>query len=79
MTGTHKATVFLCSCVPALATAAFVMTAAWDHNSQGEIHVDGVINWSYWLMIGFSWFVPVFAISFLLGILMTHQWNTKNE
>ena len=54
-----------------------MMASAWTHNSQGEIHMDGVVDWSYWMLIGFAWFVPVFAVSFLLGILMTHQWNTK--
>ena len=77
MTATHRTTLLLCSSVPALATAAFMMASAWTHNSQGEIHMDGVVDWSYWMLIGFAWFVPVFAVSFLLGILMTHQWNTK--
>ncbi len=50
-----------------------MMASAWTHNSQGEIHLDGVIDWSYWLLIGVSWFVPVFAGSCLVGILITHQ------
>ena len=54
-----------------LLAAAFMMSAAWDHNSQGEIHSDGVIDWSYWLLIGFSWFLPVFLVSGLFGALMT--------
>ncbi len=73
MTATRKTTLILCSFVPALATAAFMMASAWTHNSQGEIHLDGVIDWSYWLLIGVSWFVPVFAGSCLVGILITHQ------
>ena len=79
MTANRNSTLSLCSCAPALATAAFMMASAWTHNSQGEIHLDGMIDWSYWLLIGVSWFMPVFAASFLVGILMTHQRKTKNE
>jgi len=60
----------LVSAILGLLGAVFVMNAAWEHNSQGEIHVDGVINWSYWLLIGFSWFLPIFICSLLVGWLV---------
>jgi hypothetical protein len=50
--------------------AAFMMYAAWQHNPQGEIHSDGAIDWSNWLLIGFSWFLPVFIVSGLFGLLV---------
>lgn len=42
---------------------------AWEHNSQGEIHDGGVIDYGYLLMIFGSWVVMVMgAISpFLIG------------
>jgi len=53
-----------------LLAAAFMMDAAWQHNSQGEIHLGGTIDWSYWLLIGASWFLPVFMVSCLFGLLV---------
>jgi len=58
-----------------LLVAAFMMNAAWQHNPQGEIHINGVIDWGYWLLIGFSWFVPVFAISVTLSFLILRPWK----
>ena len=65
-----------------LLVAALMMSVAWQHNSQGEIHSDGVIDWNYWLLIGFSWFLPVFIISGLFGWLIVRllrQDPTKNR
>jgi hypothetical protein len=37
-----------------------MMWAAWEHNPQGEIHdVERGIAWSYWLLIGASWFALI--------------------
>jgi len=42
-----------------LLVAIAAMTAAWQHNAQGEIHDASGIDWGYWFLIGLSWFVPV--------------------
>ena len=57
------------SCIAGMLVAAWMMSAAWQHNSQNEIYLDQTINWSYWLLIGFSWFLPVFIISSVLELL----------
>jgi len=51
------------SLVFALAAAALAMTAAWEHNPQGDFHVNGRVVWRPWLAIGGSWFVLVYAFS----------------
>jgi cell division protein FtsX len=43
-----------------LVAGGLMMQAAWEHNPQGAIHNENGIEWSYWLLIGFSWFLPVF-------------------
>jgi hypothetical protein len=45
---------------------AVMMYIAWDHNAQSEIHSPGNIEWGYWLLIGFSWFFPVFVLVALI-------------
>ena len=51
--------------VGALAAAA-TMTAAWDHNPQGEFHEAGVVHWADWLFVGGSWFVVIgLGVSFV--------------
>ncbi|OYV05054.1 MAG: hypothetical protein CFE26_13605 [Verrucomicrobiales bacterium VVV1] len=60
----------LISSMLGLLVAAFMMNAAWRHNSHGEIHSDGAVDWSYWLLIGFSGFLPVFVVSGLLGLVV---------
>jgi hypothetical protein len=40
-----------------VAVAFAMMSIAWSHNPQGEIHLDGVVDWGYWFQIGFSWVV----------------------
>lgn len=61
--------VLISALVAALAgavSAGAAMYVAWDHNPQCEIHCDGNVDWPYWLLIGGSWFVPVFVGVFLL-------------
>ncbi len=59
------------SSVLGLLVAAFMMNAAWQHNPQGEIHSEGFIDWGYWLLIGFTWFLPVFIVTGLVGLLFS--------
>ena len=54
-----------------LVVAIIIMSVAWDHNAQGEIHNENGVSWGYWLLIGASWFVPVAAsLSLVLGSLL---------
>ena len=51
-----------------LLVATAVMYVAWQHNAQGEIHGQSSVDLGYWLLIGFSWFVPVaVTISLISG------------
>ena len=70
--------IVLYSSILGLAIAGFMMNAAWQHNAQGEIHIDGVIDWGYWLLIGFSWFLPVFVVSCLASMLFLQPWKRKS-
>jgi hypothetical protein len=61
------------SLVCGLAVAFAMMSIARSHNPQGEIYLDGHVDWGYWLQIGFGWFVvtiltlllPTFTGAFL--------------
>ena len=56
--------------IPGLVVAALMMAVAWDHNPQGEIHTEETgINWTYWLLIGASWFAAISAPVFACVIL----------
>ena len=52
-----------------LCVGALMSWVAWEHNSQGEIHDGGVIDYGYLMMIFGSWVLMVMgAISpFLIG------------
>ena len=52
-----------------------MMYAAWEHNPQGAIHemgVDGalLIHWRYWILLGATWFAPVFVSVCALGAVV---------
>ena len=42
-----------------------MMNVAWKHNSQGEIYSKGVIDFSYWILIGIAWFAITFMVVFI--------------
>lgn len=46
------------------------MSVALEHNSQCEIHCEGVVHWGYWLLIGASWAIPIFLLGsgVILGV-----------
>jgi len=46
--------------------ATLMMYVAWEHNSQCEIHDNGIIDFSYLFTIGISWFLLGFIALFLL-------------
>ena len=48
------------SIIVGIIISILMMNVAWKHNSQGEIHNEGVINYFYWILIGVSWFIVVF-------------------
>ena len=53
-----------------LLAATFTMSAAWDHNPQGEFHNEETgINWPGLLLVGLSWFALVFTITCILKLL----------
>ncbi len=43
-----------------------MMNIAWKHNAQGEIYTKETIDFSYWFLIGLSWFILGFIVVFLL-------------
>ncbi|RYD61610.1 MAG: hypothetical protein EOP83_16610 [Verrucomicrobiaceae bacterium] len=59
------------SFLPGLAMAALTMWAAWNHNSQGEIHNEETgVDWAHWFFIGGSWFFVVSAIPVLVVVAL---------
>jgi hypothetical protein len=54
------------STLSGLILGAIMMNIAWKHNAQGEIYTNKTVDFSYWLLIGFSWFVFGFIVVFLL-------------
>jgi len=64
------------SLVPAIAVAAFVMYAAWQHNPQEVFHERGRVFWGPWLTIGASWFVAVFFPCLFLLRMALGLWPT---
>ncbi len=51
-----------------LALAAFMMFVGWQHNSQGEFHDETGVYWGYWFFIGFTWFIAVTAVPYVVGV-----------
>lgn len=49
----------------AILVGSLAMLIAWQHNPQCEIHCGGLVNWSYWLLIGVSWAVPTYVLMLL--------------
>ena len=54
------------STIIGLIVSILMMNVAWKHNSQGEIHSEGVIDFSYWVLIGMTWFIMTFIVIFIL-------------
>lgn len=53
-------------CAGLLAGAA-MMYVAWRHNPQCAIHCAGTgVAWGNWLLIGFSWVIPVTGLVLLV-------------
>jgi hypothetical protein len=70
---------------------AIMMYIAWVHNAQNEIHCSGLecsnegytlingvyVDFSNWFGIGFSWFIPVFLLVFLLTFIIIETLTPK--
>ncbi len=51
-----------------LIVEAAVMYVSWQHNPQGVIHNELGVDWGYWFLLGFSWFVPTaLMVSLICG------------
>ena len=50
-----------------LAVGAFMMYVAWKHNPQGEFHDETGVYWGYWLLLGFSWFIAIAGVPYIIG------------
>ena len=55
-----------------------MMTVAWEHNSQGEIHSEIGVNFSYLTLLGMSWFVMVFIGVLILLLIAKKMWKYFN-
>ena len=77
-----KKILFLPSLTIAFTVQIVMMYISWKHNSQCEIHcsepvnngytlINGIyVDFDYWFLIGFSWFIPTFIIIFLLTFII---------
>jgi hypothetical protein len=62
--------------LPGLVGGGLMMLAAWQHNPQGEIHNSETgIAWSYWLLIGASWFAVISGGVALAAVLSWLGWR----
>ena len=55
--------------------AMLMMYIAWKHNPQYEIHDKEVINFWYWITIGFSWFILAFVVVFVLMTIVKYIYS----
>ena len=67
--------------VPALAIAALMMYVAWQHNSQGEFHEDGMVHWASWLAVGWSWFLGLWVplAAFAVAVWGATAWAARRR
>jgi len=60
------------STLSGLILGAIMMNIAWEHNAQGEIYTNETIDFSYWFLIGISWFILGFIVMFLLMKIISY-------
>jgi hypothetical protein len=60
----------LAAAVPALAVGGAMFYIAGEHNPQQVFHGGVNSSLSAWLLVGVSWFVPVFIVVFVLAFLL---------
>ena len=58
------------STIIGLIISILMMYVAWKHNSQGEIYSEGVIDFSYWILIGMTWFSMTFIVVFIFILIV---------
>ncbi len=54
------------STIMGLIVSITIMYLAWEHNSQGEIYSEEGINFSYWILMGMTWFSMTFVVVFII-------------
>ena len=59
-----------------LIAGSLIMYVSWQHNSQCEIHCEGVVYWGYWFSLGAFAFLPVFLFIFVLSWVFGNVKNT---
>jgi len=68
----------LISTLIAVMVSIVMMYVAWKYNSQGEIHSEIGIDFTYWLLLGMSWFVMVFLLVLILLLIAKKMWKYFN-
>ena len=68
----------LISTIIALMVSIVMMYVAWEHNSQGEMHSEIGVNFSYLILLGMSWFVMVFIGVLILLLIAKKMWKYFN-
>ncbi len=58
------------STIIGLIVSILMMYISWKHNSQGEIYSEGVIDVSYWSLIGMIWFIMTFIVVFVFILIV---------
>ena len=58
------------STIIGLIISIIMMYVAWKHNSQGEIYSEEVIDFSYWILIGITWFSMTFIVIFISTLII---------
>ena len=58
------------STIIGLIVSILMMYISWKHNSQGEIYSEGVIDVSYWSLIGMTWFIMTFIVVFVFILIV---------
>ena len=54
------------STIIGLIVSIVIMYIAWKHNSQGEVYSEGVIDFSYLILIGITWFSITFIVTLIV-------------
>ena len=68
----------LISTIIALIVSIVMMNVTWEHNSQGEIHSEIGVDFTYWLLLGMSWFVMAFLLVLILLLIAKKMWKYFN-
>ena len=59
-----------------LVAGSLIMYISWQHNSQCEIHCEGIVHWGYWFTLGLFAFAPIFIAALVLALAFNYVKNT---